>query len=542
MPSERAVCWEQRDACSSRPDALAKFVRSVDWIKHAAIAHDYISRWARHKNVLEDLLLLFGHYADPILRQNVVLSLDDAELGDKQLALIMPQLVQSLKWEAYDACALVNFLYNHALEAPGKVGLTLFWQLTVETSYEQQHRRRFCRYQRQLMDYMEPAERSRLEEQIGLWGENGCFARAAKSIIRLAKNKKQTEAERDAEEEALAEQQTMTEAELEERRQKIQRKKAERDLQSKTLGQTRIIFKVGDDLRQDCIVLEMIRIMDQLWLAEDYDLLMTPYHTASTWSNGGVLQVVPKSATLAEIHIEQTAGSAVATMFSNRDYIWEHLKQENPDPSTWEEVRRKFVYTTAGYCVATHIMGIGDRHNDNVMVSKDGRLFHIDFGHILGHTKTFKGIKRENTTFVFVNAMAHVMRSGEKDLFPLFVKLVGQAYNVLRKHATYLISVFMLMIPAQLPELAGPEDIDVMVQRLRLDLTDAEAALYLEEEINAAMNDNVKTMDFSMHIMKHKGGGKKKGENLNAKLHEMLGQVGRWVSGRNRWVGGWVSG
>ena len=119
----------------------------------------------------------------------------------------------------------------------------------------------------------------------------------------------------------------MTEAELEEQRLYIQRKKEERARQAVTLGQTRIIFKVGDDLRQDCIVLEMIRIMDQLWLAEEMDLLMTPYHTAATWSNGGVLQVVPKSATLAEIHVEQTGGNAAATMFSNRDYIWDFLKQ-----------------------------------------------------------------------------------------------------------------------------------------------------------------------------------------------------------------------
>jgi phosphatidylinositol-4,5-bisphosphate 3-kinase catalytic subunit alpha/beta/delta len=91
------------------------------------------------------------------------------------------------------------------------------------------------------------------------------------------------------------------------------------------------------------------------------------------------------------------------------------------------------------------VLGIGDRHNDNIMVTQSGNLFHIDFGHFLGNYKKKYGIKRERAPFIFTPQYAHVLDGKGSPAFSHFVDTCCKAYNILRRNKDMFITLFQMV-------------------------------------------------------------------------------------------------
>lgn len=134
------------------------------------------------------------------------------------------------------------------------------------------------------------------------------------------------------------------------------------------------IFKHGDDLRQDQLILQMITLMDKLLRMENLDLKLTPYRVLATSTKHGFLQYI-ESKTVAEV---------LNTEGSIQNYFRKHHPSETGPYGIAADVMDTYTRSVAGYCVITYLLGVGDRHLDNLLLTHDGKLFHIDFGYILG--------------------------------------------------------------------------------------------------------------------------------------------------------------
>ncbi|KAK7548080.1 putative phosphoinositide 3-kinase [Phyllosticta citricarpa] len=505
---DKDMVWKFRHHLTRDKRALTKFVKSVSWNEPAEArqAVQLLSKWAEID--VDDALELLGPTFDhPAVRSFAVDRLRKAD--DDELQMYLLQLVQALKFEPVQPesdgesagdSSLARFLITRAANNL-QLGNFFHWYLMVECddrSPEQgsEHRQLFAKveydFMTTLMGMPEGPSRRKL------------LLRQAELITVLSKISKETRFSR------------------EDRPRKIERLKhfladPRNELvhidpplplpldpsievvgcfpddcnvfksslypllinfKTTTGAKYPVIFKTGDDLRQDQLVIQIITLMDRLLRQENLDLKLSPYRILATSTSAGLVQFVPS-----------TSLAAAVTKYKGQGSILSYLRANNPDESAPLGVRKEamdtYVKSCAGYCVITYLLGVGDRHLDNLLLAPSGHFFHADFGYILGRDpKPFAPLMKLD------NLMIAGMGGPTSPNYAAFKNYCFTAYTTLRKQSSLILNLFSLMREANVPDIKIERDKAVwkVQERMCLDVGEEEAIRHFEALIQDSVS------------------------------------------------------
>ncbi|XP_049609966.1 phosphatidylinositol 4,5-bisphosphate 3-kinase catalytic subunit delta isoform isoform X1 [Syngnathus scovelli] len=505
---EKELLWKLRTEVREHyPESLSKLLLITKWNKREDVIQmvGLLRSWPELPAILA-LELLDYSFPDPAVRSFTIRCL--RKLSDDELLQYLIQLVQVLKYESYLDCDLTTFLLERAL-FNRRIGHFLFWHLRSEIHVPSVSLRfglileAYCRgnihHIKLLTKQNEAQGKMKVLSDFVKSGPQKMNAEDLKLFIRK---------ESDALSNLLSPlNPSIILAEIcVDKCRFMDSKMKPLWLMYKTpwnqgdmMG---IIFKNGDDLRQDMLTLQMIQLMENLWKKEGLDLRMIPYGCLSTGNKMGFIEVVKSSDTIA--NIQRNNSNSAATAAFNKDALLNWLKSKNPEDKL-EQAIEEFTLSCAGYCVATYVLGIGDRHNDNIMIRETGQLFHIDFGHFLGNFKRKLGINRERVPFILTYDFVHVIQQGRtnnSEKFERFREYCERAYKILCRNGTLFVNLFAMMKAAGLPELSSFKDIQYLKDSLALGKSEEEALKNFKVKFNEALRESWKTkVNWMMHSL-----------------------------------------
>ncbi|CAI5454702.1 unnamed protein product [Caenorhabditis angaria] len=256
-----------------------------------------------------------------------------------------------------------------------------------------------------------------------------------------------------------------------------------------------IIHKRDDDMRQDAFVMKMVNEMDRIWKSNNLDLRIITFRVMPVGFKRGMGELVSNCATLLEIQKEDGLTGVL-----NHEVLRKWLMKHNSSEFTYKQALDNFIRSCAGWCIVTYVLGIGDRHNDNILFTKKGHVFHIDFGKYMGDWQMAGGFRRDRVPFVFTSEMFYVINGGKTQTinYQKFIDYCCKAFNYLRRNKNILTNLLRIMVCSDIPGI-NADSIAFVEKNLMLNLSETAATIQFTEMIQNSLNSTSTRLNFVAH-------------------------------------------
>lgn len=180
-------------------------------------------------------------------------------------------------------------------------------------------------------------------------------------------------------------------------------------------GTIDILFK-KEDVRKDKMTMDMTYWLEKI---TEGAVAFTRYDVFPVTASSGIIVMLNNVTTLYDIK------------HKHRTTLQNFILDRNSD-LTVEKLRTRFVKSVAAACVLSYVIGVGDRHLENMLVTDDGKLIHVDFSYLLGDDP--KHVKNEMR---ITPDMLDALGGTGSSTFTQFQELCSDVYKKIREKSSF---------------------------------------------------------------------------------------------------------